>query len=300
MSPVYQTFQAIGQREDLSDLIVNITPSETALFSAMAKVPASGILHEWQTDTLAAAATNEQIEGQDVGPHGVAFPTLSPTTRLGNTIQRMFKAYFVSNAMEAVSKAGRDSEIAYQKEKKMKELARDTEFDLWRNASAAGASGTARAMQGVDNSISTNTSSAGSSRALSESLYNNMLQTVFDSGGNPNVTFVGGFNKRQVSAFAGGTGTSRNIALTDRRLINSVDVYESDFGLQKMILSRHQAAAVAYLLEMAMWRVAVLIPTGSKTLPDEGGGPRGMVEHQLTLEYGNEASSGSISNLTTS
>ena len=97
MSPVYQTFQAIGEREDLSDLIVNITPSETALFSAMAKVNASGIFHEWQTDTLKAAASNAQIEGQDVGPHGVAFPTLSPTTRLGNYVQRMFQAYFVSH-----------------------------------------------------------------------------------------------------------------------------------------------------------------------------------------------------------
>ncbi|KKL50364.1 hypothetical protein LCGC14_2306220 [marine sediment metagenome] len=295
MSPVYQTFQAIGEREDLSDLIVNITPSETALFSAMAKVNATGILHEWQTDTLATAATNEQIEGADP-----TFPTLSPTTRLGNTIQRMWKPFFVSNEIEAVSKAGRESEYAYQLEKAMKELARDTEFDNWRNASAAGASGTAKALQGVDNSLSTNTSTAGSSRALSENLYNNMLQTIFDSGGNPNVTFVGGFNKRQISSFAGGTGTSRNIGLADRRLINSIDVYEADFGLQKIILSRHQSSAVAYLLEMAMWRAAVLIPTAHKPIPDLGGGPRGMVSHHMTLEYGNEASSGSISNLTTS
>lgn len=295
MSPVYQTFQAIGEREDLSDLIVNITPSETALFSAMAKVNASGIFHEWQTDTLAAAATNEQLEGDDP-----SFPTLSPTTRLGNYIQRMFKAWFVSNELEAVSKAGRDSEYAYFEQKSMIELARDTEFDMWRNASAVGASATARALQGVDNSLSTNTSTSGSSRALSETLYNNMLQTIFDSGGNPNVTFVGGFNKRQISQFAGGTGTSRNIALTDRRLINSIDIYESDFGLQKVILSRHQSSSVAYLLEMAMWRVAVLIATAHKPLPDQGGGPRGMVSHHLTLEYGNEGSSGSISNLTTS
>lgn len=295
MSPVYQTFQAIGEREDLSDLIVNITPSETALFSAMAKRNATGIFHEWQTDTLAAAATNEQLEGADP-----TFPTLSPTTRLGNYIQRMFKAWFVSNEIEAVSKAGRDSEYAYFEEKSMKELARDTEFDMWRNASAVGASATARALQGVSNSITTNTSTAGSSRALNETLYNDMLQTIFDSGGQPNVTFVGGFNKRQISAFAGGSGTSRNIALTDRRLINSIDVYESDFGLQKIILSRHQDSSIAYLLEMAMWRAAVLIATKHKPLPDQGGGPRGMVSHHLTLEYGNEASSGSISNLTTS
>lgn len=292
--PVFQTYQAIGEREDLSDIIYNISPTETPFFTAAKKTEASATFHEWQTDTLATAATNEQVEGADA-----TYPTLGVTTRIGNYTQILNKAFWVSNTMEAVSKAGRDSEYAYQAEKAMKELARDTEFDLIRNTSATGASGTARAMTGIFAAIATNTSSATAARALTETLYNAMLQTIFDAGGNPNVTFCNGFQKRQISAFAGPTGTSKNISLDDRRLINSVDAYESDFGLQKIVLDRHVNTDQIALLEMDMWRVAVLRATKHYPLPDDGGGPRGKVEHELTLEFGNEASSGEILTLTT-
>lgn len=201
--------------------------------------------------------------------------------------------------MEAVSLAGRDSEYGFQAEKAMKALARDTEFDLIRNSSASGASGTARNLQGVFAAISTNTSSAAAGRDLLEDLYNSMLQTVFDAGGNPNVTYCNGFQKRQISAFAGPGGMRRNIALDDRRIVNAVDVYESNFGLQTIILDRHVPAAQIALLEQAMWRVAFLRPTKHYPLPDNGGGPRGKIEQELTLEYGAESSSGEILNLTT-
>ena len=294
---VYQAFQAIGQREDLVDVIVNISPTETPCFSAFKKVKASGILHEWQTDSLAAAAENVQIEGADLASAS-DFPTLGVTTRLGNRCQISSKAFLVSHTLEAVSKAGRDSEYAYQAEKAMKELGRDTEFDLIRNTSAAGNATTARQMTGIDVSLATNVNSTGGD--LLEGLYNDMLQTIFASGGNPNVTLCNGFQKRQISAFSGPSGASKNIALSDRRLINSVDVYESDFGLQKMILDRHVPTDEIYLLEMAMSRVAILRPTKHFPLPDIGGGPRGKVEHELTYEYGNEASGGKIDGLTTS
>lgn len=293
--PVFQTYQAIGEREDLINEIVNISPTETPFFTACEKKEATGTFHEWQTDTLDAAAENAVVEGVDV-----TYPTLPVTTRLGNYCQIQRKAFWVSDTIEAVSKAGRDSEYAYQAEKAMKALARDAEFDLIRNTSASGASGTARELQGLFAAIATNTSSAAADRALLEDLYNDMLQTIFDSGGNPNVTYCNGFQKRQISAFAGGAGTRRNIALEDRRLVNAVDYYESNFGLQKIILDRHVQTGQIVMVEQAMFRVAILRPTHHKPLPDDGGGPRGKIEHELTLEYGSEASSGEILNLTTS
>jgi len=293
--PVYQTFQAIGEREDLLDLIVNITPTETPFFTACKTGQATGTFHEHQTDTLAAAATNAQVEGADA-----TFPTLAPTTRIGNYCQIMNKPFWVSHTMEAVSKAGRDSEYGYQAEKAMKELARDTEFELLRSTSASGASGTARSLQGLFSWITTNTSTAASSRDLLEDLYNNMLQTIFDSGGNPNVTYCNGFQKRQISNFTGPGGLARNIALADRKLVNAVDSYESNFGLQTIILDRHVPAAQIALVEQALWRVAILRATKHFPLPDDGGGPRGKIEHELTLESGNEAASGEVLNLTTS
>lgn len=294
--PVYTTFSAVGEREDLSDIIVNIVATETPVFTAARKVKATGTLHEWQTQALAAAALNAQIQGADI----TSFSTLTATVRRGNYSQILNKNFFISDTLEVVSKAGRDSEYAMQAELKMKELARDSEFNIIRQTSASGDASTAATMDGLDTIITTNISTAAGSRSLTEELYNEMLQTVFDSGGNPNVTLVNGFQKRVISGFSGGSGTSRNIALTDRRLINSIDVYESDFGLQKIIIDRHLQTDRILLLEMALVRVAVLRATHHKPLPDDGGGPRGKVEHELTLEYGNEAAFGAIRNLSTS
>lgn len=295
--PVYQTYQAVGEREDLTNEIVNISPTETPFFTACEKKEASGVFHEWQTDALDTAAQNATVEGEDVT---WASWTMTATTRLGNYCQIAYKAFWVSDTMEAVSKAGRDSEYAYQAEKAMKALARDVEFDLIRNASAVGASGTARELNGLFAAIATNTSTGSPDRPLDETLYNDMLQTVFDAGGNPNVTYCNGWQKRQISSFTGATGTSKNIALADRRLINAVDYYESNFGLQKIILDRHVNTDRIALVEQAMMRVAFLRPTHHKPLPDDGGGPRGKIEQEYTLEYGSEASSGEILNLTTS
>ena len=293
--PVLQAFQAIGNREDLSNEIVNISPTETPFFTACEKKEASGVFHESQTDTLDTAATNTQIEGADA-----TFPTLGVTTRIGNYCQIQNKTFWVSDTQEAVSKAGRDSEYAYQAQKAMKALARDAEFDLIQNASASGASATARELNGMFAAIATNTSSASPSRPLDETLYNDMLQTIFEAGGNPNVTYCNGWQKRQISAFAGATGTSKNIALADKRLINAVDYYESNFGLQKIVLDRHVNTDRIGLIEQAIMKVAFLRPTHHKPLPDLGGGPRGKIEHELTLEYWPEAAHGEILNLTTS
>ena len=90
------------------------------------------------------------------------------------------------------------------------------------------------------------------------------------------------------------------IALADKTLVNAVDYYKSSFGTLSIILNRHAPTDEVYLLEMAMWRVAILRPTKHYPLPDDGGGPRGKIEHELCVEYGNEASSAKIENLTTS
>ena len=292
---VYQVHSVIGAREDLTDLIVNISPTEHPIYSAARKVSARAVLHEWQSDALVAASTNEKVEGADA-----TFPTLNARTRIGNFLQIASHSFFVSDTLEAVSLAGVESEYAYQSEKAMKQLGIDIEFDIIRNASSGGSTSTARAMDGIDTIIATNTSTSGSNRDLDRPLFMDMHQTVYDSGGNPNVTLVNAFQKRQVSGFTLPSGGSRNIAMADKRLIDSVDVIESDFGLMKVMLDRHMPSDKLFMLEMAMIRIAVLRAVHHKPLPDDGGGPRGKIEVEHTLEYGNEAAFGEIANLTTS
>jgi hypothetical protein len=106
----YQTYTAIGQREDLSDIIYNISPTDTPLMSSIGKTKATAVYHEWQVDSLAAASlTNKAVEGADA-----TSATMGVTTRAGNRTQIFQKTVQIAGTLEAVDKAGRKSEKAYQ------------------------------------------------------------------------------------------------------------------------------------------------------------------------------------------
>lgn len=186
-----------------------------------------------QTDALAAATSNAIVEGADAES-----AALTATTRTGNYTQISRKIWRVTDTMEAVNKAGRTSEYSYQMAKKMKELARDMEYALVNGTGNSGASGTARELKGVLSWIATNTGTGthatATAAALTESQYNDLLQKIFNNGGNPDVTYANGFQKRKISAFS--TPSTRNINVEDKKLVTSVDVYESDFGIQKILL----------------------------------------------------------------
>ena len=138
----YQTYTSIGNREDLTDILTNISPLETWFTSNTGSGKCSATYHEWQTDVLGAAASNALVEGA-----ATVDGTAVPTTRTGNYTQILGKAFKIAKTQEVIDKAGRDSEIAYQTEKEMKNLAKDTEYALLFNATAtAGASGTARTL----------------------------------------------------------------------------------------------------------------------------------------------------------
>lgn len=274
---------------------MNISPTETPMLSRFGKVQASGKYHEWQTDTLAAATINKVVEGTDAES-----AALAATTRAGNYCQISRKIWRVTDTMEAVNKAGRGSEYSYQMTKKMKELARDIETTIVNATGASGASATARELKGVLSWIDTNvgTGTASGDEALTETMYNNLLQDIYNEGGNPDVTYANGFQKRAISQFS--TPNTRNINTEDKRLIATVDVYDSDFGLQQIILDRYMPTDEIVVLEEDMWKVAMLRPVKFKELPDAGGGPKGQVEAEYTIEALNEKSSGKITGLLTS
>ena len=274
---------------------MNISPTETPMLSRFSKVPASNTTHEWQTDSLSAAASNAYVEGADSDA-----PALTATTRESNNTQISRKLWRVTDTMEAVDKAGRGSEYAYQMAKHMKELARDMEFSLVNGTGNSGASGTARELKGVMAWIDTNNATGTGTGAedLTEDMYNGLLQDIYDEGGNPDVTYANGYQKRKISAFS--TPSTRNINVEDKRLIATVDVYDSDFGLQQIILDRYMPADEVAVLQEDLWRVAMLRPVNYKELPDNGGGPKGQVEAEYTLEALNEKASGKITNLSTS
>src|SRR5690625_4510623 len=145
-SNTFSSYDAVGNREDLSDIIYDISPDATPLLSAIGKNKARGSLHEWQTDALAAAdADNAQIEGDEAVTDASA-----PTTRLNNYTQISSKVARVTGTQESVDKAGRRSEMAYQMAKRMKEIKTDVEARLLSNkAKVAGTDLVARQAAGL-------------------------------------------------------------------------------------------------------------------------------------------------------
>lgn len=308
-------FGSGGQnREDLLDLIVNIDPHESPLLSKSPKTVARHTLHEWLTDTLAATSTAGADEGADFSFSAGNF---TARTRENNWTQVFRKDIQVSNTQRAVDPAGVQDEYAYQIMKALKEIGRNVEATFFATVTTATASGAPRVMKTLENIVTGNsffvTSTAvggpgsGTAFPISESVYNGMLEQIFADGGNPDTVYVNAKAKRQISAFTTNSSVARNIALADRRLINSVDMYESDFGLQQIVLNRWVPQAAdsaatttggrAWFIETPMVRVAFLRPIKHVPLPPGGDSARGMVLGELTLEVGNQNACGVLKNV---
>lgn len=297
----YKTYESIGNREDLIDLITNISPVETWFTSNSGSKKSNAVYHEWQTDALDAAIENSVQEGFDAAASAAV-----PTSRTGNYCQILQKAFTISGTQEAINKAGRDSEIAYQTAKKAKELARDIEYALVINAtSSAGCSNNKRMLKGLDGWISTNcvyaaAASIGVSKALSAGLLNDGLQVVWAAGGFPRYVLCGAFQKRAISGFSTNT---RNVAAGAKELVDAVDVYDSNFGRLQVRL-HHQInttipAKVFILGDMDHWNKAWLRPVRRTELAKTGDATKYQMIAELTLESLQEAGHGKIAGLTT-
>ena len=162
-------------------------------------------------------------------------------------------------------------------------------------ASAAGSAGTARGSKGVIPWVTTNLSTAGGGRDLTETIYNDNLQDIFGTGGNPDTTYVNGWQKRKVTAFS--ATNTRNIEASSKKLIYSVDVYESDFGLQRVILDRYMPTDKLAQLQKDMWSIAMLRPVKHTPIAKLGSSRAGMVEAEWTVVSFEEKASGVIEEL---
>lgn len=304
------SYSAVGNREDLSDVIYDISPMEVPFLSSIAKVTAEATNHEWQTDVLAAAAENKTLEGDEATNNAAV-----ATVRRGNYTQIMGKVAQVSETQRAVKSAGRADEFDREVIKKGKELKRDMELALFANNAKVGGSATvAREMAGVVSWIATNVSAgasateptgdgtdargAGTARAFLESDLKTMLASAFDNGGNPDTLYVGSFNKQAVSAFTG--NATRTVTGEAEKLNAAVHVYVSDFGELKVTPSRLMPQGVALAIDHELWKLAELRPMSSGDLAKTGDSSRKQIIWEGTLEACNEAGSGIVADLTTS
>ena len=309
--PTFTAHTAIGQREDLTDIIYDISPTETPFMSSIGKTKATAVYHEWQTDSLAAATTgNAAIEGADA-----TSATLSPTVRLGNYTQIIQKTVQVSGTLDTVNKAGRKSEKAYQLAKASAELKRDLETILLANQGrSAGSSTIARKLGSILSWIKTNsdvgsggsdpatigvsTRTDGTQRTFTEALLKTVVSEVFVSGGNPKVLMVGAAGKQKVSSFAG-IAAQRYMAPgnTPTTIIGAADVYMSDFGTMSVVPNRFMRVRDALVLDPEYAALAYLRPFQTNDLAKTGDSENTQLLAEVTLEVKNEAAHGIVADL---
>ena len=309
--PTFTAHTAIGQREDLIDVIYDISPTETPIMSTLARTKATAVFHEWQTDSLASATSaNAAVEGAD----GVS-ATISPTTRLGNYTQIVQKVVQTSGTLEAVNKAGRRSERAYQLARASSELKRDMETIITANQGRdAGSSSSARKLGAILSWLKTNTSkgtsgtdpttigvstrSDGATRTFTEQLLKDEVAAAFDSGGNPSMLVVGSGLKQKVSSFAG-IAAQRYMAPGDQptTIIGAADVYMSDFGTLSVVPDRFMRTRDALLIDPEYMALSYLRPFQTNDLAKTGDSEKTQLLCEFTLEMRNEAASAIVADL---
>lgn len=217
------TYGDVGRKESLLDALTMISPTEYQLVSGLPKSKAQNTLHEWITRDLEAVGSNAQNEGQDAPADAAGNPT-----RLQNVTQIFAKTAKVSNTELNVNRVG-GNRMAEELGYKLKALKNDIEYALMRGSIASGGASTggtnARQLKGIKNWITTNAVNH-SGATLTETLLNDMFETVWNAGGNVDAVYTSMKGKRRISGFT--AGATKQVDTEDRRLVNAVDVYEAD------------------------------------------------------------------------
>lgn len=318
----FLTYNAKGIREDLSNVIYSISPEETPFVNNVGKGSVSSVSYDWQTDTLAAAASNAQLEGDET-----AYAAVTATVRLQNFAQISNKSVVISGTEEKVNKAGRKSELAYQIAKRGAELKRDIEFVCLSNqAAVAGDSTTARKTGSLTAFLKTNTNfdattGAGltpgedptytnvpndartdstTQRAFTEAMLKDVIQQVWTEGGNPKMLMVGPFNKGKVSGFVGIAETRVSATNKPTTIIAAADVYVSDFGNVSIVPNRFQRERDAFVLDPEFASVDYLRPMQTMDMAKTGDAEKKLMLAEWGVRIKNEKAHGGIFDLTTS
>lgn len=303
----FTTYDAAGNREGLADFIATISPTDTPFLTAVEKTTATNVLHEWQTDALDAVNTaNAVLEGDEVSRS-----TATATVRLHNYCQISRRDATVSGTQRSALSAGREDELAYQIEKRSRELKRDMEAILTRNqGETAGTATTARKLRALESWLATNTNRGvgganatavtasptdGTQRDITEAMLKDVMQKCFNAGGQPTMLLVGPVNKQKTSTFAGRAYAKAEVG--QAVILGAASLYASDFGDIRIQPNRFQRERTAFLIDPRYAAVAFFRPFTQFELAKVGDADSAVVLAEYTLEMRNEAAHGVIADL---
>ena len=329
LATTFETYNDDAIREDLSDLIADISPTQTPFQSNVGTRDADNTYFEWQTDALADADASATIEGNNLE----TFTAVTATDRMGNYCQINMRDFIISGTEQRVLSAGRASEVGYQAAKAAKELKRNVEKAALLNGVGAvvGSSGTARVTAGLPGWLYTNQVSTavtapsysgsstptgadkvwknfGTPTAFTEAMLQSVMQQAFTSGGEPSMLMVSPYNKTVVSAFTGIAGSRYNVDGAEPSvIIGAADIYVSDFGNLSVVPNRFfttvkDAGSAAYndwafLIDPDEVKIATLRPYSIDALAKSGDADKRMALTEWGLQVNNEAAHGIVAGI---
>jgi uncharacterized protein YhfF len=289
---VYTAYDTVGIKEDISDVIVNISPRKTPFQDGIGSEKITNKLFQWQEDSLRAVAANVIVEGADA-----SFITVTPTVMRSNVTQILAEASQVSGTMDVVSTYGRAKESAYQMAKSAAQVKRDFENALVGTAqtSITGSDGVARQFTGFQ-PLCTAAGNVymGAGNTLDEAHLLTALQGLFTAGAEPDTISVTPANSLNVAAFAKAAGRFRTISDQSgdaKKVVNAVDLYVSPFGTVMVKLNRFQKSGNTLVFEASMWNKATLRPWFRQVLAQTGDSVKQMLIGEFSLKHKNFAAS---------
>lgn len=292
-------------KEDVSDIITNISPRKTPFLSAIGKGKITQPLFQWQEDSLRSVqgTGSAVVEGADA-----SFITVAPTVMRSNYSQIFMEAVQVSQTAEVSLAHGRAKEMAYQLAKSGAALKRDLENALvgTGQAAAAGSSSVARTMAGYQAQINTTSNTIamymGAATALAETGANSivsLLQNLYTNGGDPSTILVTPANSVVIAAFAQAAGRYRTFNdAKSNNIVNTVNLYVSPFGEQKVELDIFLQAHYTLAYNPDMWSLETLRPWTRETLAKTGDSTKQMIVGEFSLKHKNFNASGFIADNT--
>lgn len=310
-SSTYSVGSGGGNREDLEDVIWDLFPEDTWALTNLDKVDAQSTFHEWLGDSLAAAATNRNIEGDDA-----TFATVANPSRYGNYTQILKKTFLISRTQEKVAKAGRRSEVGRQAMKRMRELKRDLEYAITTNqAGTAGSASAARSSAGMESWIGATAASASAATtvvlatttasattapttsgapaaptdgsttgALTEAAVKLALEGAWANGGDPTTILVSATQKKVIDTFTGIATRFVDVGrANEASVIGAANLYVSDFGRHQVQLHRYMRTSVVLCLDPSYWAVAFIDRPFTEELAKTGDGTKHQMVTEATL-----------------
>lgn len=310
----FDSYDAVGIREDLSDIIYNVSPEETPFYSKCKKTKATNTLTEWQTERLRASRVNAHIEGDDTTAE-----ERTPTTRLGNRTQIFKDAVVIPDTDDGLDKAGRASEMTHQIVKVAKEQKLDIELALFANQeSVGGSNAAARFLAGVPAWLTTNTTfeagnggadpigdgtdtrtDDGTPVAFSQARFDSTMQSIWENGGRPNTVYLAPFQMNAALGFEGNNNQRAQIDATKATVARDVVIYRTPWGTVEFQMSREARSRDVFIMQDDMWKIAVERGTRNVLLGKTGDNTKRQVVTELTLCALNEAASGAVYDNTT-